>query len=937
MNKKLFDFQQDAVNDLQNAMKELWNISDSVPKILLKAPTGAGKTLITSAFIDSLQTESPLLPFIGDVAFIWITFGEKLAYQSKDKFYDTFFPNLRNTLSTPEDCLDTLRTNEILFINWEKLSQAKSTDRLKLRRPENILDRKETGYYFEDIIENTHSQGRDIILVIDESHSHVETKNSQEIIDIIAPRLIYNMSATPFKTVEAKNSFAVLVMEKKAFLIEVDRQRVIDAGLIKQEIKCQTEEDLKRFEGANIDEVMLDLAIEKRDQIKEEWGKIGLNINPLCLIQLPNDDSSYDDKTETKEEFTKKYLKRRGIPENRIGEWFDNNPVKAEWRLTDNDSEIDFLLFKLAAGTGWDCPRAHVLVMFREVKSPVFQSQTLGRIVRMACFDESLLEGYSMLKTGYLYTTYERNTVALEETNGVKNKQKIHTAKLIPTSRKEAVVKTCANDLFELLTNPDTIADKIDEALDKGQIAPTETKLPEYNIESVRKAIETATTIVNQKLDDLTKQEPDLGLFTEDTVKKNEDDVATEVKVSQKKISSVTSETKTQILSVLQKELNIDAYSPLLTQEIGEIIQDAVETSAGKKDAELILLDPVLKSDFLSRSDYGDLGKSSDFQKPFKDSMHKFFGTNGFNSFSDDDKTCFEKMNVDLIPELTRKMMINEIFKAEEEYDTKKDVKSTEANVSDIDASHYLSLMCMAIIKDSPIGNVARSWSPLRSAIQQWVRDLNMPESLSMEQWYRIIVKDFNKDGNSSIKRGILKAIEDYLPIRKKFLDEKQKEADENRSKPFRIKTEYNYTDDYEVYKLSAHSFVQPFYILKDYRGKENETRFIDYLEGNPDVKNWFKNGSNGKESFCIKYYNSVEDTYDGFYPDWIVVYKNGDIGIYDTKSGFTGWKQSQETRDKAKALHEKIDWLNQNSKIHYKGGIIELVDGVWEITSKEE
>lgn len=935
MNKKLFDFQKDAIDDLQKAFKELWNVSDKIPKMLLKAPTGAGKTLITSAFIDSLQTESPFLPPIGDVAFIWITFGEKLAYQSKNKFYDTFFPNLRNTLSIPEDCLNSLRTNEILFINWEKLSQSKSIDRLKLRRPENVLDRKESGYYFEDIIENTHKQGRDIILIIDESHSHVETKNSQNIIDIISPRLIYNMSATPFKTREAEELFAVLSLHKKAKLIEVDRQRVIDAGLIKQEIKCQTEEELKRFEGANIDEVMLDLAIEKRNQIKEEWQKIGLNINPLCLIQLPNDDTSYEDNTETKEEFTKKYLRRRGISEDRIGTWLDNSPVKEEWRLTDNDSEIDFLLFKLAAGTGWDCPRAHVLVMFREIKSPVFQSQTLGRIIRMACFDEEKLEGHSMLKTGYLYTTYERNSVALEETNGTKNKQKVYTAKLIDSGRKEAVVKTYENDLFELLTKPLSISDKIDEALNKGEIAVTETKLPEYDSKNVRKVIETTKTIVSQKLEKL--QQSEVNLFTEDSVKKSDDDIATETKISKEKIDAVFTETKTAIFSVLQKELNISDYSPILSQEIDEIIQDTVETSAGNKEAELILLDPNLKSDFLSRLDYGDLGRSSDFQKPFKESMHKYFGTNGHNPFGEDDKICLERMDVDLTPELNRKMMVNEVFRAEDEYDTKKDVNSMETNVSDIDASHYLSLMCMSIIKDSTIGNVARSWSPLRSAIQQWIRDLILPESLRMEDWYRILVKDFNKDGNSAIKKAILNAIEEYLPIRKKFLDEKQKEADENRSKPFRIKTEYNYTNDYDVFSSASKSYVQPFYLLKNYSGRDNEVRFIEYLEGNPEVENWFKNGSSGKESFCIKYFNTVENSYDGFYPDWIVVYKNGDIGIFDTKSGFTGWNKSPETRDKAKALREKINWLNQNSKIHYEGGIFERIGGQWKITSNKE
>ena len=934
MNKKLFDFQEDAINELQVALKDLWNITDAIPKILLKAPTGSGKTLITSAFIDSLQTESPFLPYLGDIAFIWITFGEKLAYQSKDKFYNSFFPNLRNTLSTPEDCLNVLRSNEILFINWEKLSQAKSIDRLKLRRPENVLDRKESGFYFEDIIENTHHQGREIILIIDESHSHVETDNSQDIIKIISPRLIYNMSATPFKNEDAKKAFAVMMMEKKAAKIEIDRQRVIDAGLIKQEIKCQTEEDLKRFKGANIDEVMLDLAIEKRNQIKAEWEKIGLNINPLCLIQLPNDDSIYDDQKTTKEVFTKDYLLRRGVPENRIGVWLDNKPFKEDWRLTDNDSEIDFLLFKLAAGTGWDCPRAHVLVMFREVKSPVFQSQTLGRIVRMACFDDKLLENHPMLKTGYLYTTYERNTVAIEETSSGNNKQKVYSSKLITNSKKEAVVKTYENDLFTLLSQPESIADKIDGALDNGEIAPTETSLPDYDIDKVKKVVEVTKSIIHKKLDNMIAAEPERDLFTVDSTKKNNDETATEVDISQNKIDSIIQETNTEVMKVLQSELKINNYSPLLKQEINEIIQDAVETTAGKKESELILLDPILKSDFLSRTDYGDLGRSSDFQKPFNKFMHEYFGTNGNNSYGDDDKACLEKLNVDLTPTLTKKMMVNEIFKAEEEYDTKKDVQSIDMNVSDNDASHYFTLMCMACIQESSVGNVKRSWSPLRNALIRWVNELVLPNPIKIEDWYRIIVKDFNKDTNSSIKKAILNAIENYMPILKQFLDEKQKEAEENRAKPFRIKTEYNYTSDYEEYTPSSKSLVQPFYLLKDYNGRENETRFIKHLEDNIDVKNWFKNGSHGKDSFCIKYFKTDEQVFDGFYPDWIVLYKNGDIGIFDTKKGNTGVKESQTTRDKAKALQEKIDWLNHNSKLHYIGGILELDSAEWKNTS---
>ena len=59
--------------------------------------------------------------------------------QSKNKFADYFYPNLRNTLSTFESCSDTLKENEVLFINWEKITQSKEKDRLNRRRLEDEL------------------------------------------------------------------------------------------------------------------------------------------------------------------------------------------------------------------------------------------------------------------------------------------------------------------------------------------------------------------------------------------------------------------------------------------------------------------------------------------------------------------------------------------------------------------------------------------------------------------------------------------------------------------------------------------------------------------------------------------------------------------------------------------------------------------------------
>ena len=224
------------------------------------------------------------------------------------------------------------------------------------------------------------------------------------------------------------------------------------------------------------------------------------------------------------------------------------------------------------------------------------------------------------------------------------------------------------------------------------------------------------------------------------------------------------------------------------------------------------------------------------------------------------------------------------------------------------------------------------------SYINKWFSSLNENIGVSGREkgLFDEIAKVFGKHAPK-----VQKALEQYVLVldsQEKILlsniEIGQKEAEENRAKPFRIKTEYNYTSDYEEYTPSSKSLVQPFYLLKDYNGRENETRFIKHLEDNIDVKNWFKNGSHGKDSFCIKYFKTDEQVFDGFYPDWIVLYKNGDIGIFDTKKGNTGVKESQTTRDKAKALHEKIDWLNHNSKLHYIGGILELDSAEWKNTS---
>ena len=65
------------------------------------------------------------------------------------------------------------------------------------------------------------------------------------------------------------------------------------------------------------------------------------------------------------------------------------------------ENEVEILVFKQAIALGWDCPRASILVIFRESKSFIFTIQTIGRIMRMP---ELKYYGEQELNQGYIFT-----------------------------------------------------------------------------------------------------------------------------------------------------------------------------------------------------------------------------------------------------------------------------------------------------------------------------------------------------------------------------------------------------------------------------------------------------------------------------------------------------------------------------------------------------
>ncbi len=349
-------FQYRAVQDL---FKGFYS---SEKEIILKSCTGSGKTIMLSTFIDEfLKRES-------NYVFIWLTPGKgDLEEQSKSKM-DKYYPN-NKTFYLNHVLLSGFHENDICYINWE-LVVKKGNKSLKDGDKSDLIDR----------IKVAKEQGLKFIIIIDESHSN-DTVKSEILLNYFEAEKIIKASATPKEYYHP-------------YIIDVPENVVIEEGLIKKRILIN--EDIYNESIVNNQtRFLIDLAIKKRNKIKEEFVNIDLNINPLVLIQIPNNQEFMLIEVED-------YLLENEITygNGKLAVWLSNKKINIE-NVVENDDIVDYLIIKQAITTGWDCPRAHVLVKLRANSSETFDIQTIGRIRRMP---EANHYNVDILDSAYLYT-----------------------------------------------------------------------------------------------------------------------------------------------------------------------------------------------------------------------------------------------------------------------------------------------------------------------------------------------------------------------------------------------------------------------------------------------------------------------------------------------------------------------------------------------------
>ncbi|OBA46589.1 DEAD/DEAH box helicase [Kocuria sp. ICS0012] len=403
----LKDYQSEAVRDVLRNLdqaRDMYHRYGSLSQFSLTATTGAGKTVMAAAVIEALFFGNDEFDFDADpgAVVLWFSDSPDLNEQSRARLQeaaselDSRLRVIETTFSEP-----SLRPGHVYFLNTQKLSKnsrlvrgepepAPGQERLFQPRP----DEMQSSIY--DVITNT-VENKDLTLyfVLDEAHRGMGTSAKDR--TTIVRRLINGHAAVPpmpvvfgiSATVERFEEAMKQVQSRTALPpVVVDSALVQASGLLKDDIvlSIPTEEGV-------FDTVLLRRAVEKVRASTAAWLAYADEqeeadpVTPLLVVQV-GDKPTEETLVRTLDTIYEAWPEL-GVDAvaNVFGEHQDlliaQQPVPyIEPQRVEDATHVRVLLAKSAISTGWDCPRAEVLVSLRPAKDRTHITQLLGRMIR---------------------------------------------------------------------------------------------------------------------------------------------------------------------------------------------------------------------------------------------------------------------------------------------------------------------------------------------------------------------------------------------------------------------------------------------------------------------------------------------------------------------------------------------------------------------------
>ncbi len=395
MKIELKEFQEIAVKNLLEEVKfaRLEALRDRAQAIILSSPTGSGKTITLTALIELILRGDETETGDRDAVFLWLSDSPELNEQSRDKLLKTSSFLRPHDLPVIDTTFDQERftPGKVYFLNTQKIGK----DKLLVTKG----DRR--TYTLWETIRNTEaSQTTRFYVIIDEAHRGTaeDSRDRTTAASIVQKfikgsegeipplKLIIGMSATPDKFLN------ILDARRTKREVLIDPADVRSSGLLKDSIVLR-----HPAESQPSDFSLLYAATERWRNFTEEWRaytnteKLDASVKPIFVVQVENGNerrltnTDLEKTLETIESVTGRFEEGEIVhcfQEDAAIEAHGYTIRKADASKIQDDDRIRIVLFKTSLTTGWDCPRAEVMMSFRRANDPTNIAQLVGRMVR---------------------------------------------------------------------------------------------------------------------------------------------------------------------------------------------------------------------------------------------------------------------------------------------------------------------------------------------------------------------------------------------------------------------------------------------------------------------------------------------------------------------------------------------------------------------------
>ena len=407
MRVDLLSFQQKALGQLRLRLNSaISSYRDSqIPQILsFTAPTGAGKTIIMAALVESVfngdelfihsQGKTAIFPEMPDTVFLWLSDSSELNEQSKAKF-DLKADRLRlGQCVILDDSFkgERLEDGHVYFLNTQKLGVNSNLTKHTDSRQHTIWE----------VLQNTVAEkGERFIVIIDEAHRGAQGRDASRAQTIMQkfikgspdelPKMpvVIGMSAT----IERFNTLAGTT-DSTILPIRVSPDEVRASGLLKDRIIIKYPDD----DGSNRMIAVLQAAAAEWKSKVDHWNLFcqeqhHAHVKPIFIVQVENGTkevlttTNLDDCIQKIEEATGITFEKGEVIHTfgQTTETLKANGLEIPYlepsKISD-DMKVRVVFFKENLSTGWDCPRAETMVSFKHAQDSTYIAQLLGRVIR---------------------------------------------------------------------------------------------------------------------------------------------------------------------------------------------------------------------------------------------------------------------------------------------------------------------------------------------------------------------------------------------------------------------------------------------------------------------------------------------------------------------------------------------------------------------------